>query len=613
MKQKMTILTLDVMLLFSSLPMTAFAASDNAGAAVGDNDYSNPSDPFVATSFEDLQAFVNQNRFTGINPPQRSDKTYYVRLGADISYSGYDQIKLATNGPYFQSSYVVTPVTVIDWLNVTISKPKSAGQIPYDASVPGYADYEISDYSDNYWHSGVRWRKVSGKSILDIPYSESSFFQEDTKYRLDVLIRSKDADQFRFADGDTLRAAVNGSYAEVTDNHDGTCTVSYIFHMPWLVKDIDLFITEPESGNPITYDASTPNPSHFEIKKDNNLSGGVLYGVQWKRGSETLDPTQTNIFESGNSYTVAISIRIKDTSRYAFAQSGLCNATLNGSKADILRITDDNYVVFYTYAFTAEIESVEVSIPEPQAGDPITYQAAVPDGMGYKVRDYDNDNYKDGVWWKKNGDTLDPQEDFCFEAGASYSVSILINVTDASLFRFPEMKIPAYVNNGCAVYRRLSDTRCMVGYTFTVEDTCIVSIYLDAAASEPIAGVEVERGSVFGPVAEPGREGEVFMGWYTDRALTKPYDPTQPIWENTELFPRWEKKTLLIGDVDLDGIITISDVTVIQLHAAELITLSGDALPAADTNGDGKVDVNDATHLQKYIAEYDVVLGKQTD
>lgn len=72
-----------------------------------------------------------------------------------------------------------------------------------------------------------------------------------------------------------------------------------------------------------------------------------------------------------------------------------------------------------------------------------------------------------------------------------------------------------------------------------------------------------------------------------------------------------ESTDMLIGDTDLDGKITISDVTAIQLHVAELNPLTGDALLAADTNGDGTVDITDATHLQLYLAEYEVVLGKK--
>ena len=38
------------------------------------------------------------------------------------------------------------------------------------------------------------------------------------------------------------------------------------------------------------------------------------------------------------------------------------------------------------------------------------------------------------------------------------------------------------------------------------------------------------------------------------------------------------------------------------------------ALLAADTNGDGEVDISDATHLQMYLAEFKgVVLGKQAE
>ena len=65
------------------------------------------------------------------------------------------------------------------------------------------------------------------------------------------------------------------------------------------------------------------------------------------------------------------------------------------------------------------------------------------------------------------------------------------------------------------------------------------------------------------------------------------------------------------GDVNLDGIITISDVTYIRRCVAEMVDFNNVQLAAADTNGDGKVDINDATHLQRYLAEYDVVLGKQ--
>lgn len=64
----------------------------------------------------------------------------------------------------------------------------------------------------------------------------------------------------------------------------------------------------------------------------------------------------------------------------------------------------------------------------------------------------------------------------------------------------------------------------------------------------------------------------------------------------------------IIGDVDGDGKITVSDVTAIQKHIAEVVELTDRELDSADTNGDGKVAIDDATYLQLYLAEYDVVL-----
>ena len=60
---------------------------------------------------------------------------------------------------------------------------------------------------------------------------------------------------------------------------------------------------------------------------------------------------------------------------------------------------------------------------------------------------------------------------------------------------------------------------------------------------------------------------------------------------------------LIIGDVNGDEKVDITDATLIQKAIAELIELSDVQKKAADTNTDGKVDITDATMIQKYIAE----------
>jgi len=63
---------------------------------------------------------------------------------------------------------------------------------------------------------------------------------------------------------------------------------------------------------------------------------------------------------------------------------------------------------------------------------------------------------------------------------------------------------------------------------------------------------------------------------------------------------------VMLGDTNRDNNISISDVTAIQRHLAELEKLEGIYLYAADTNQDGNVDISDATSLQMHLAEYDL-------
>ncbi len=56
------------------------------------------------------------------------------------------------------------------------------------------------------------------------------------------------------------------------------------------------------------------------------------------------------------------------------------------------------------------------------------------------------------------------------------------------------------------------------------------------------------------------------------------------------------------GDVDLNASVNINDVTLIQQNLAELAELSDNQLKLADFNGDGTIDITDATAIQIKIA-----------
>ena len=63
---------------------------------------------------------------------------------------------------------------------------------------------------------------------------------------------------------------------------------------------------------------------------------------------------------------------------------------------------------------------------------------------------------------------------------------------------------------------------------------------------------------------------------------------------------------LILGDSDLSKIVNIKDATLIQKHAANMLTLIGDGELCADAYIDGKINIKDATIIQKYLAKIDV-------
>lgn len=63
-----------------------------------------------------------------------------------------------------------------------------------------------------------------------------------------------------------------------------------------------------------------------------------------------------------------------------------------------------------------------------------------------------------------------------------------------------------------------------------------------------------------------------------------------------------EESRYILGDANLDGKLNVRDATAVQKHMAKLQLLEGKALELADFNSDGKINIKDATAIQKHIA-----------
>ena len=92
-------------------------------------------------------------------------------------------------------------------------------------------------------------------------------------------------------------------------------------------------------------------------------------------------------------------------------------------------------------------------------------------------------------------------------------------------------------------------------------------------------------------------------------APTEP-EPTTTVTEPTK-YP--QGKIYYIGDTDLSGKINIKDATLIQKYVADISYLDHTQLFLANCNGEGGVNIKDATQIQKYCADYHNILFVGTE
>ena len=80
--------------------------------------------------------------------------------------------------------------------------------------------------------------------------------------------------------------------------------------------------------------------------------------------------------------------------------------------------------------------------------------------------------------------------------------------------------------------------------------------------------------------------------------------PTEPSTEPPTVVPTnpTEGETIIMGDVDGDGVVTIIDATYIQRKLASIPILFELNETVADTDEDGSVTIIDATYIQRWLA-----------
>ena len=135
-----------------------------------------------------------------------------------------------------------------------------------------------------------------------------------------------------------------------------------------------------------------------------------------------------------------------------------------------------------------------------------------------------------------------------------------------------------YLNNNNEAIKMVEDSNIAPAYkaTGTIELS-------SATPVDPTAPVTTEPTTV-APTVLPTTQPT------TAPPTTEPTQPTDP-------------KPTMLGDVDLDGLVTIKDATLVQEHVAKYRVLTGQAAINADVDFSGDINIIDASNIQMVVSK----------
>ena len=327
--------------------------------------------------------------------------------------------------------------------------------------------------------------------------------------------------------------------------------------------------TDAVSGNTFTITSST-------ISGTIGSSGiAVVYDAEPEGPSASVTPGSTNY--NTDELTLTLNCKNAKNAQYSIDDGAFVNYT-NGQK-----ITIGTNLAYDT------VTTVTVKASDGKTtSDPETYTYTKVDPNAVKVVAYDNsstkwskvnayfwsDDNKEMTSWpgKKMTDKGNNIFDIEVPDGAKY---VIFNNGDSQT---DDLRIAdgnkIYSNGSWQNYSTVKPTQPTTAPSTTVRPTTIAT---QPSTTQPTTSQPA--------TSQPAT---------TQPSTTQP-STTQPVTEPSN--------RILIGDVDLNGTITVCDSTEVQKYIAYISTLSDEALIAADVNKDSVISVKDATMIQAYIVK----------
>lgn len=525
---------------------------------------------------------------------------------------------------------VVKMYNIVRDIELTIDPPKQNGTPDQTVACGDYA-YKQATGNDNMWDDvDVYWEESSNGQTWTKMASNSTFtVGKHYRASVDVMTRNGNVFDIDAQIEPNVVATVNGYYAEVfrypeEDPSELIC-VRFDFGIlnDNIIEQIDIDgVIEPVVGEHPNYSCAISGTGYtVNTAYDNGtyaINGMCWYDVTFDMW---MKPNMT--FQIGHEYKVFVDVKTLDGYEFYTTSVGSSYPPagwgyINDNYATLGVQYDARYEQSLSWTFTCQpqtVKSVVISgLNVPMDGSKPDF-TAVTDSDYYTVTN---------IEWTDYTNSTDMTAEDTFEEGHEYWLLLTVEPVEEDgnkLCKFvANNKTVAYLN-GVEVKDIPNDSwqevtssvkKVSIFYTFKVGTGGVtvagqVTSFNDANGDVTLQLIPEGFSEVAYETIVKGNTvdyyfADVAAGTYTLKVsksnhVTREYTV---VVGNSSVIQ--DVKICLLGDVNMDGAISIPDATEVQKGLARLVSLNEYQNKLADVNKDGSVSIIDATQIQKFIA-----------
>lgn len=332
----------------------------------------------------------------------------------------------------------------------------------------------------------------------------------------------------------------------------------------------------------VTETVSSPGTYYLTVKDTSgNLSTTTsvdFYKTTLNSNGGSVNPTSI-ITKSGNSFTLPTPSR----NGYTYLGWNTTSSATNGVKALTPNSNSTYYAIWSSDATTLSVNSSNNAIIST-AGE-MKYYTFTPTSTGTYVIYSTCSNDTKVYLYNSSGSEITSNDD----GGEGNNFRLEYNLTAGTAYKF-----------GIKFYNssKVGSIPFKFGKVYTI------TYDANGGNGAPTTQYKDYGTSISLSTTTPTKNNCTFLGWSTSSstssALYKP-NTTYTNEANLNLYAVWKiEPEIVIGDANGDGTVNIVDATTIQIYVAKY-KIENISLTCADVNCDGAISITDATLIQMYI------------